>query len=131
MPSCFHCGPFVQSSVHRCPPYAERISELRRSHAIRLKLQHSGSINGCRAALVDTGGLGLRDALHLALLSEVRLELSEHALHIQEGLPGRRGGIDRLPVALRLAPLAFTVRTMSCRSPMLRAGRSIRVTISA
>jgi hypothetical protein len=32
--------------------------------------------------------------------------------------------------AFKETPLAFTARTMSCRSPMLRARRSIRVTIS-
>jgi hypothetical protein len=35
------------------------------------------------------------DTFELALLTQVRLELGEHAQHIQEALAGGRAGVDR------------------------------------
>jgi hypothetical protein len=92
------------------------------SHASGPQFPHPRRLYRGRAALVDAGGLGLGDPFELALAPEVRLELSEHAEHVEEAFAGGRAGVDRL-----LGCLKRGLRTMSCRSPMLRARRSIRV----
>src|SRR5262245_66441991 len=45
---------------------------------------------------VDATLLGGGDAVHLPFASEVRLELREHAQHVEERLAGGGAGIDRL-----------------------------------
>jgi hypothetical protein len=48
------------------------------------------------ASLEHASGLGLGDALKLALAPQVGFELGEHAQQVQEALAGRRAGVDRL-----------------------------------
>jgi hypothetical protein len=79
--------------------------------------------------LVDAGCLRLGDALKLALAAKVGLELGEHAEHVEEALAGGSAGVDGLLGLLEAGALGTHARTMSRRSPMLRATRSMRVTM--
>jgi len=54
----------------------------------------------------------------------VRLELREGAEHVEEALAAAVAVSIGCSVAFNDAPRAFTVRTMSCRSAMLRARRT-------
>jgi len=97
---------------------------------LRFHLAHPGRVYRGRAAPIDPSGVSLGNAFELALATQVRFEFSEHAEHIEKALARGRAGIDRFSVALNEAPRALTVRTISCKSPMLRARRSMRVTVS-
>jgi hypothetical protein len=61
-----------------------------------------GGVYRSRPALVHAGGLGFSDPLQLALAAEVRLELGEHAQHVEEALAGGGAGVDRLFGHLKL-----------------------------
>ena len=57
---------------------------------------HLGHINRRLAALVNAFCLRLGDALELTLPAEVRLELGEHAEHVEERFAGCVARVDRL-----------------------------------
>lgn len=55
-------------------------------------------------AFVDPSAFRCGDAFHLSLSTEICLELSEDAEHIEEGLAGGRAGVDRLFCRLQRHP---------------------------
>jgi hypothetical protein len=61
---------------------------------LRLQFAHSCLVYRSRAVLVDASRLRLSDALKLALAAQVRLELGEHAVHIDGALAGCGARID-------------------------------------
>jgi hypothetical protein len=65
------------------------------------------------------------DSLELAPAAQVRLELGEHAKHVDEALAVGVPVSIGCSVALSQAPRATAVRRMSCISPMPRAKRSL------
>jgi hypothetical protein len=110
----------------------KRLSDLRRAKSLGFQLSHLRGVYGRWPAVVDAGFLRLGNALKLALLPQLGFEFGEHAKHVEEAFSGGRVVVVSIgcSVALRAAPLAFTARTMSRRSPMLRANLSILVTVS-
>lgn len=78
---------------------------MRWSHAPGRQLANRLRIDAWLAAFINASRLGCRDALRLALLAQVRLELCEHPQHVKERLAGGRRRIDRLLGSLeRYAP---------------------------
>jgi hypothetical protein len=67
-----------------------------RAETLRLQLAHLHSVYRSRPALVDATGFRPGDPLKLALASQVRFELGEHASMSRKHLPARRAGVDRL-----------------------------------
>ncbi len=55
-----------------------------------------GRFDGWAPPLVDAGGLGFGDALHLSLAAQVGLKLGEHARAFRGSLAGSGAGVDRL-----------------------------------
>ena len=79
--------------------------------------------------LVDPLRLSNGYPFELALTSKVRFELGEDAKHVKKSLArGRRLSIG-CSVAFEVPHLALSARTISWRSPMDRASRSMRVTV--
>src|SRR5436305_972292 len=101
---------------------------MRWSHAPGRQLANRLRIDAWLAAFINASRLGCRDALRLALLAQVRLELCEHPQHVKERLAGGRRRIDRLLGSLeRYAPALQLVDDV-LQILIERASRSIRVT---
>ena len=74
-------------------------------HSLAHQLRDLGRVDGSWAALVDAALLGSSDPFHLALAPQVRLELREHAEHVEEGFARGRAGVDRLLGSLEVSAL--------------------------
>jgi hypothetical protein len=85
-----------QRTINRRPPDIEGLGNIGWPHALSHYLAHPVGVDRSGPPLVDTGGLGLGDALELPLTTEIGLELREHAEHVQEAFAGGRAGVDRL-----------------------------------
>jgi hypothetical protein len=111
----------LKSAIYRCPPDFEGFGNLRSTQTLFLQLADLRYINGWRTPLIDTGGFGFGNTFGLPLSTQVRFEFCEHPEHVEKCFLGCAGRIYGLfcSVALRLEPLAFTARTISCKSPIL------------
>jgi hypothetical protein len=118
-----------QCPIDARPTDAHRLGNVGWAHALRLQLTHPGLVYRCRAALVDASGLGLRDALKLSLATKVLSNSANTPSMSRKHLPAAVLVSIGCSVALSAAPLARTARTMSFKSPILRASRSIRLTV--
>src|SRR5262252_7101075 len=80
-----------------------------------LQRAHLGCIHRSGPSLAGVDAIGHRhcDALHLPFAPDVRLELGEHAQHVEEGLARGRAGIDRLLGRLQgeAAPMTSNIET--------------------
>ena len=82
--------------VHQCPANSEPLGDLRGAEVPCLEPCNLTRIDARLPPLVDTGGLGLGDPLERPLAPQVRLELGEHAQHVEEALARGRAGVDWL-----------------------------------
>jgi hypothetical protein len=89
----------LQHPIDRRPADPEGPCDLRSTEPLCLHCPHLGGVYRRRPALINAGGLGLGDALQLALAAQVRLEFGEHAEHVEEALAGGGAGVDRRSVA--------------------------------
>jgi hypothetical protein len=86
----------AENAIDRRAPYAEPLGDLGSAQALRLQCGDLGSLDRCRATLVDAARLSRVDAFQLAFLAKVRLEFREDAEHVEKGLAGGRRGVNRL-----------------------------------
>ena len=93
----------------------------RGSYALGLHLAHLGHVNRRWPATVDPCGLGVRDALKLALSTQIGVKLREHTEHIEEALAGKshQHEIARsmFPLMPRARALGDGIRAMGHRTP--------------
>src|SRR5262249_2118768 len=61
-----------------------------------LELRYCCPVDARLAPPVDPGGLCLGDPVKLPFSPQVRLELREHAQHVEKALPGSGAGVDGL-----------------------------------
>src|SRR5262249_6070771 len=125
----------LQRPVHRCPPNLERLGNLSGPHALRPHYAHLRYVNRGRPALVDAFRLGLGDTLKLTFATEVRLELGEHAEHVEEAFTGRGACIDRLfscleRCATRLHRAHDVLQVADATSKAIDAGDHQHVTLA-
>ena len=67
-----------------------------RAYALAVESAHGCAVYGRLAAFVDAFGLRPGDPLGLALAPQVGLEFGKDAEHVEEGLAGGGGRVDRL-----------------------------------
>jgi hypothetical protein len=93
-------------SVDAGPTDAKAARDFRRTHALGSQCADRRGIDRRPAPLVDARQFGPGNPLNLTFAAQVSLELREHAEHIDEGLAGCGGGVDRLFGRLQAGSLA-------------------------
>ncbi|TCM05794.1 hypothetical protein C8J41_10611 [Sphingomonas sp. PP-CC-3G-468] len=106
----------------------ELASDMGGLYTIGDQLTHRVGIYTRLAAFVDAPRLSCLDTFKLPFASEVRLELCKYAEHIEKCFPAAVPVSIGCFFASSAMPLPFNSYTISCRSFIDRASRSIRVT---
>src|SRR5689334_12434735 len=86
----------VEQPIDAPPADPEMPGDFGHAHTLDLERLDLVGIDRRLPTTVDAGRLRLGDALQLSFAPQVRLELREHAEHVEERLPGRGTGIDGL-----------------------------------